>query len=226
MPKNVWHAADAAASVLIGVGIGVATNVVTAKWSWTWGLALAALASSLVALEAVRSLRSGGSSDPESGGISTVGRRAVLGIAMASLVAVFALVWLAPRADDRPGTSCHHEPFDDIKDLAYRCTMDRWRPDSTIPVFPAARPGADFGKLHKRTGREQYFVCELPGARVTLDADPEVQTTHWALTLADEPVAWGVVPEFYFEDGGSGVPDRALPTCSTAQIDKIGDPYP
>jgi hypothetical protein len=61
-------------------------------------------------------------------------------------------------------------------------------------------------------------------AHRSLDADPEVRTTHWALTLADEPAKWGLVPELSFEDGGSGVPDRTLPDCTAAEIDRIGTP--
>ncbi|MDR7276398.1 hypothetical protein [Catenuloplanes atrovinosus] len=221
MSRRVGHAVGAAASVLVGVGIGIVANVVTASWSWTWALALGALVSSLVALETVRSLRGGG--DPESGPVGVAGRYAVLGTASVSLIAIVALVWLVPRGGGRAGTSCQYEPYPTIPELAYRCVMDRWRPDSTIPVFDAARPGAEAGELRQHTGARQYFECQLPGEPIALDGT--VRTGHWALTLADDPPHWGVVPQVYFEDGGSGERDRALPDCGTAQLDKIGKPY-
>jgi len=41
-----------------------------------------------------------------------------------------------------------------------------------------------------------------------------------------EPRKWGIVPEAYFEDGGSGAPDKNLPDCDSTQIKKIGATYP
>jgi hypothetical protein len=260
MSKISWHGAGAGASALIGTAVGIIGNLVTDRWSWALVLALAALVLSLVEVETLRTLPTspfGRAADREPGGTSRLGpaaftgRHAVLCLAVIGLVAVFSLVWLVPRAGAEHSNpiSCAYSPYTprvsngetpstEIRDLKYRCTMDRWWDDDTIPVLLAPRTSAEVGRLKKGSGKQQYFVCQVHGDPISFGKDTRIHTEWWALTLADEedaptnqgsikppPPKCGFIPQFYFINGDSNRAERLLDTCNKEQEERGGKEY-
>ena len=95
--------------------------------------------------------------------------------------------------------------------LPYICSVV-WPSNGRIPIYYGTSAGSGIADyLERRTGVQQYFVCDYPGERYPPSGTPT--NIWWAYTKGDVNHRWGWVPEVFLKGGGNDEPDAGLPIC-------------